>query len=68
MKSLPNIEKSAFKRGEYVGYHHGVWRIMKSNSSYGRWWAVYTQQPKLQLYAWSLAMMSKRLSETNVIL
>ena len=30
MQSDPNIEKSAFQRGEYVGYGGGrVWRIRK---------------------------------------
>ena len=27
MKTLLNVEKSAFRRGEYVGYCHGVWQI-----------------------------------------
>lgn len=40
MKSLHNIEKSAFNRGEYIGYGAGmVWRITKSNSSFGTWCA-----------------------------
>jgi hypothetical protein len=36
--SLYNIEKSAFKRGEYVGYSDGVWRIFKWNAT--TWRAV----------------------------
>jgi hypothetical protein len=24
-----NVEKSAFRRGEWVGYAHGVWRITR---------------------------------------
>ena len=37
MRSLPNIDKSAFRRGEYVGYGAGrVWRIRKLN----RWHAL----------------------------
>lgn len=31
MKSLTNIEKSAFRRGEYVGYCQGAWRIRRSS-------------------------------------
>lgn len=27
MRSLLNIERSAFRPGEYVGYARGVWRI-----------------------------------------
>ena len=35
-----NIEKSGFRRGEYVGYAAGlVWRITKSTSSFGSWQA-----------------------------
>jgi hypothetical protein len=37
---MDNVEKSAFNRGEYVGYGGGlVWRIVKSNSSFGNWQA-----------------------------
>lgn len=39
MKSLPNIEPSAFRKGEYVGYCHGVWRIMRSAAGGGSWFA-----------------------------
>lgn len=30
MRDLPNIEKSA-RKGEYVGYCHGAWRIVKGD-------------------------------------
>ncbi len=36
-KSHPNIEKSGFRRGEYVGYSDGVWRITGGS---GSWRAV----------------------------
>ena len=41
MSKLPyNIEKSAFRHGEYVGYAAGyLFRIVKSNSSFGNWQA-----------------------------
>lgn len=32
MKNLTRIEKSAFRRGEYVGYCNGTHRIIKSGS------------------------------------
>lgn len=32
-----NIEKSAFRRGEYVGYAFGAWRIVKAE---GGWRAI----------------------------
>lgn len=34
MRSLHNIEKSAFRRGEYVGYAHGVWRIRRAGNGW----------------------------------
>lgn len=39
MKSLPNIERSAFRRFEYVGYADGVWHIKRSGTG---WLAVKT--------------------------
>lgn len=40
MLNLPNIEKSGFRRGEYVGYAAGdVWRITKSTGR-ARWVAI----------------------------
>lgn len=29
MMNHHNIDKSAFRKGEYVGYCHGVWRIWR---------------------------------------
>lgn len=69
MRNLPNIEKSGFHRGEYVGYAAGiVWRIRKTNSSYGNWIARPNaiQFPKAHLindvYAMRLEDMSAKLS------
>ena len=43
MKNLPNIEKSAFRRFEYVGYSSGrnghVWRVRKHGC--GGWEACH---------------------------
>jgi hypothetical protein len=40
---MHNIEKSAFRRGEYVGYGGGyVWRIMKHDSG----WYAYARDGK----------------------
>lgn len=63
MKNYPNIEKSGFHQGQYVGYAKGVWRITKSTSSYGRWFAVHQEFPKFAIYAWTLDQMSRRLTE-----
>ncbi len=34
MRYLSNIEKSAFRRGEYVGYADGAWRVEKEASGW----------------------------------
>jgi hypothetical protein len=40
MKSLPNIEKSAFRRFEYVGYSSGnVYRVRKTGTGGWEAWA-----------------------------
>jgi hypothetical protein len=67
MRDLPNIEKSAFKKGEYVGYALGrVWRITKTNSSYGNWIAVpppvESNRHLANVYAFRLADMSEKLA------
>ena len=70
MASLPfNIEKSAFNRGEYVGYAAGyVFRIVKTNSSFGNWQAQLARfnpvNPRLSnriFYGFTLAQLSERL-------
>ena len=61
MKALHNIEKSGFRRGEYIGYAAGkVWRIVKSKGAYGNWLAYDMHNPKGNdtLYAWTLASLS----------
>ena len=38
MKTLLNIEKSGFHKGQYIGYSkHGVWRITGKT---GKWCAI----------------------------
>lgn len=70
-RSFSNIEKSAFHRGEYVGYARGVYRIAKTNSSYGNWWAqpvpLYASDGTLRptLYAMRLSEMNAKLSALN---
>lgn len=62
MKSYPNIEKSAFRKGEYVGYCEGkVYRISKSNSSFGTWFAFNRDNYNDQIFAFGLAAMSEKL-------
>jgi len=67
MKSFHNIEKSAFRKGEYVGYSEGkVYRISKTNSSYGTWFAHNRDNYNEQVFAFGLDSMSKKLQEKEV--
>ena len=62
--TLARIEKSAFRRGEYVGYAGGVWLIRKSTSSYGRWAATHRDDKlKPTLYACTLASLDAQLAQ-----
>lgn len=66
---MGNIEKSAFRRDEYVGYGAGtVWRIVRSTSSYGAWRADPRELGRAPLYAWRLADLSRMLGEGSVAL
>ena len=56
---MHNIEKSAFRQGQYVGYGGGkVWRISKSNSSFGNWFAHNQDDFNEKLYEMKLKEMS----------
>jgi hypothetical protein len=62
-----NVEKSAFRKGEYVGYGGGtVWRITKSTGSRGRWFArnnsADVRLAATFLEAWTLPEMSDKLA------
>ena len=67
MHAFHNIEKSAFNRGEYVGYAAGsVWRIKKTNSTYGNWIAICRDDPTIpHIYTFRLADMSPKLAATE---
>jgi hypothetical protein len=66
MKQLTNIEKSAFRKGEYVGYRNGVWMIRRTNSSYGNWIArKRDDSTTAPIYAMRLEDMSVKLSYAN---
>ena len=66
MKSYPNIEKSAFRKGEYVGYSEGkVYHISKTNSSFGTWFAHNRDNYNEQIFAFGLAQMSERLAKVT---
>ena len=46
MRNLPNIEKSGFRPGEYVGYHDGAWCIVRVSGIWraihqgGKYWSI----------------------------
>ena len=62
MKNYHNIEKSGFHHGEYVGYANGkVYKIKKSTSSYGNWFAYNRDDYNDQLFAFGLKKMSEQL-------
>lgn len=61
MRSFHNIEKSAFRKGEYVGYAGGlIYQVRKSNSSFGNWVAWVRDEPPI--YAFRLAELSEKLT------
>jgi len=62
MKNFSNIEKSAFRKGEYVGYCEGrIYHISKTNSSYGTWFAHDRDNYNDQIFAYGLESMSIKL-------
>lgn len=70
MATLPhNIEKSAFNRGEYVGYAAGyVFRVTRAKSSFGNWHAqlarynpVNPQLSNRNFYAFTLTDLGAKL-------
>lgn len=62
MKNFPNLEKSAFRKGEYIGYCEGkIYHVTKSNSSYGNWHARNRDDANDQIFAFGLQSMSDKL-------
>lgn len=58
MKTLPNIEPSRFRRGQYVGYYDGCWIIMRSA---GGWYARHSEFKYPGFHARTLREVSQRL-------
>jgi hypothetical protein len=64
MKDLPNIEKSAFRKGEYVGYSNGVWNVRKVSTSYGNWSARHRDNNRMPLvFGFTLEEVSRKLTD-----
>lgn len=62
MRYIHNIEKSAFHKGEYVGYSDGVWRIVKHSRV---WRAVHTKGIHWSQEARTLAELSAKIDECS---
>jgi len=63
MKSYPNIDKSAFHKGEYVGYASGlIFRIRKGDGG----WVAHCSKTQTRRTAPTLALLSVALE--NVII
>jgi hypothetical protein len=59
---MHNIEKSVFRKGEYVGYGGGkVWHIRKSDSSFGNWFARNQSNGNEYFFSMRLTDMQKQL-------
>jgi hypothetical protein len=59
---MDRIDKSAFRRGEYVGYADGVWRIKRREG--GGWIAMCQRDPSERfLFARTLASMNAKLAD-----
>lgn len=61
MRNLENIEKSAFRRGGYVGYGAGVWSIMRYGKGERTWRASRQGGLYAELYAGTLTELSSQL-------
>ncbi len=62
MEWLSNIEKSAFRKGEYVGYGHGVWRIKRGGAG---WRASSATIKPYSITAKTLRDLSPMLTKIN---
>lgn len=59
---MHNIEKSAFRKGQYVGYSGcNTWRINKTNSSFGNWCATTENSRMPHMFSFTLREMSSKL-------
>lgn len=62
MKSMHNVEKSVFRKGEYVGYADGAWRIVKVGKL---WRAVHQNGKHWSVKAKTLEDVSKSLDKVS---
>lgn len=68
MKNLPNIAKSEYRKGEYIGYcDMGILHIYKANTSYGNWAASFRNDDRrnVSIFAHTLTEMSEKIKGFN---
>jgi len=63
MKAYPNIDKSAFHKGEYVGYGKGKIYVIVKTRQKGYWFARNRYDSKDQFFAFGLESMSQKLQQ-----
>jgi len=61
--NFQNIEKSAFQKGEYVGYANGVWSIFKRGNNKG--WHACRGSDRQSIFGKSLKEISEKLVEVS---
>ena len=62
MRNLHNIEKSQFRRREYIGYAQGaVWHICKP----GHYWEALNAETCAMEFAPTLTALSKKLAKLD---
>lgn len=62
MRSYPNIDKIRNRRGEYIGYANGVWRIRRGKSG---WQATKPDDEARVIRADTLAALSVALEQLS---
>lgn len=61
MQSLHNVDKS-FRKGEYIGYAHGVWHIKRIGQNQRSWRARHRDDAAREpIYSNTLAGISAKL-------
>lgn len=65
MKNLPNISKSAFRHGEYVGHCKGAQKIRKGGEGWETYGLASTEGSVVKVTAKTLTELSKKLDTAN---
>lgn len=63
MNSLWNIERSAFRRGEYVGYCNGAQRIRRVNGGWQTYALASSAGKFMPMFGRTLAELSRKMAK-----